>query len=839
MKKKPSTKQMRQELRQKGLDAFLKDSKIKERLYHATPANFKEFKPGGKDPTMSGKAIWMSMDPERQPAAHNIHNYFGKEPYKEGVHVMPLHVQAKNPMVLDDKTMIEWAREAFAGGSKEFPELLTPEWIDAVRKEGYDSIHFADPYDHGDPHEVIMFEPHKIKSAIGNRGTYDTTKKDITKASGGEVSVDQMRHELVMKGHRLHPVRHEAKGGSAKEPKSTVKAYKLFRVHEKHPGKLFPLFVDANTPVEMGKWIDAKSGEMKGDKVKSKIGPLAYRPGWHAGDVPVATHIGEKSDPANMVDMPPDTRPHNHVWAEIEMPNDVDWQSVANERGMNAKGKLIARNAHITDQIPKGGHYRYKTNSNMTGNWLIGGSMKVNRILGDKEVERINKKAGVADLPRAQPFNKKAFGLASGGGVGGIAPEEWVAEEHVNHLISDGALKMSKGGSMAELMHHIREIEGKYGADRLQRALDEIPNLEHMFDYDALRQAFSGDNAKALMTMNPADFEKYATQLKGNQTTGAHTPSLEERIKGHKAHKTDLSTEDYVKYLQQINKFRDIPFLQIDKEEVGLPLTPFISGHEGRHRSRSMAGRGVDKSLVILHPRSELREPFPRRYRDEYIDALKKELEMTNNMVKPQQDKSNPRPAIKMPDIYASGGDVHPMGINVKTDKKAGLRYADLIVDGHKKFESRNGDTLRPYVGKRVAIVRTGEGPAKAIGEVTVGDPMVVNRRQFRSMERHHLVPEGSAFDIQTETKHLYPMHNPVRYEKERDVGHGIVARKVIHKQTGGGIPPATRLALDALRAQAQARAQLMDQYNKDTAGMYTHQMPSFQQWLAQRQQTN
>jgi hypothetical protein len=236
-------------------------------------------------------------------------------------------------------------------------------------------------------------------------------------------------------GHGIvaRKVIHEAKGGSVKEPKNTVKAYKLFRVHPKHPGKLFPLFVNANEPVEMNKWVDAKEGEMAGDKVKSKIGPLAYRPGWHAGDLPVATHIGEKSDP-NLT--APDVRPANHVWAEVEMPHDVDWQSVANERGMNAKGKLIARNAHITDQIPKGGHYRYKTNSNMTGNWLIGGSMKVNRVLQDKEVKAINKAAGASDLPRAKPFKAKDYGFASGGVV---APEEFMAEEHVNYKRSGGA----------------------------------------------------------------------------------------------------------------------------------------------------------------------------------------------------------------------------------------------------------------------------------------------------------------------------------------------------------------------------------------------------------------
>ena len=234
----------------------------------------------------------------------------------------------------------------------------------------------------------------------------------------------------------LEPVQRRAKGGKVEEdvPRETTKAYKLFRVHPKHPGKLFPLFVDANTPVEMGKWINAKEGEMAQGKVKSKIGPLAYRPGWHAGDLPIATHIGEKSDPTLTA---PDLRPENHAWAEVEMPNDVDWQTEATKRGTNAQGKLVPVKAHITDQIPVGGHYRYKTNPNMTGNWLIGGSMKVNRVLNDKEVSKINKAAGLADLPRAQPFNKKVFGFAAGGAVG---PEEWMSEEHVNHKAEGGSV---------------------------------------------------------------------------------------------------------------------------------------------------------------------------------------------------------------------------------------------------------------------------------------------------------------------------------------------------------------------------------------------------------------
>jgi hypothetical protein len=46
----------------------------------------------------------------------------------------------------------------------------------------------------------------------------------------------------------------------------------------------------------------------------------------------------------------------------------------------------------------------------MTGEWLIGGNMKVNRVLTDDEVRAINEAAGVSDLPRRE-------GFADGGGL--------------------------------------------------------------------------------------------------------------------------------------------------------------------------------------------------------------------------------------------------------------------------------------------------------------------------------------------------------------------------------------------------------------------------------------
>jgi hypothetical protein len=182
-------------------------------------------------------------------------------------------------------------------------------------------------------------------------------------------------------------------------PQRTVKAYKLFR---RKGAQLMPLFVHADKPVPIGQWLEAEEGPQgkTAGKVKSKLGDLAYRPGWHAGDLPIATHIGGKSSPDLKK---PDYRPDDQVWAEIEMAADKDWQSVADSRGKGVK-------AHITDQVPLGGFYRYKTNPNMTGNWLIGGHMKVNRVLSDDEVKQINAAAGTADLPRRQAF-------AAGGAV--------------------------------------------------------------------------------------------------------------------------------------------------------------------------------------------------------------------------------------------------------------------------------------------------------------------------------------------------------------------------------------------------------------------------------------
>jgi hypothetical protein len=264
------------------------------------------------------------------------------------------------------------------------------------------------------------FKSSNVASSAGSLPKVATVKPIIRKQKREEAipSVEKLMEEAGGTNDYAYVTDNIRKQRRTKPaPKKTIKAYKLFRVDKKKPGQLFPLFVKANEEVLTDVWYDAEVGDLTPDgKVKSKIGNLAYRPGWHMGDAPIATHIGEKYNfdkkSTDKSLKKPTARNANHVWAEVEVSADVNWQTEANKRASKTKeGKIIPRTAHITDQIPEDGYYRYKTNPNMTGNWIIGGAIKVNRVLTDQEVKDINDKAGVADLPRVEPIDLSEYGF--------------------------------------------------------------------------------------------------------------------------------------------------------------------------------------------------------------------------------------------------------------------------------------------------------------------------------------------------------------------------------------------------------------------------------------------
>lgn len=230
-------------------------------------------------------------------------------------------------------------------------------------------------------------------------------------------------------------------------------------------------------------------------------------------------------------------------------------------------------------------------------------------------------------------------------------------ESEIKRMAAKAPMFM-KPSALTELRKTVQQEKGDYGSRRLERAADEVSNLENMYTLDALKERFLGDNAKALMTMSPADFEKFATELQGKTSVG---PKAAESAKQGDISKYTVPTSEYVKHLERIAMFDSVPYLNLAKEEVGLPLLPYISGHEGRHRSRALAGRGEKKNMIGITPTMDLREGLPRRSQEEFIEAMKKELELSGRLVLPQSEPMlGGRPPIILPDVYAKGGSVKP-----------------------------------------------------------------------------------------------------------------------------------------------------------------------------------
>ena len=157
-------------------------------------------------------------------------------------------------------------------------------------------------------------------------------------------------------------------------------AYKQFRMDK--VGNLHPLFVCADETIPIGQWLKAREGpRTENGKVKSRLGPLAYRPGWHLSEAPYAPHIGIKEN-GKVKYMRPDT-----VWAMCEVMDKLDWNREAHDNGV-WNGKYIAQKACLP-HLPYDGFYWYKTNPNAFGRWLIAEKIKVLDVLNDMQVENI------------------------------------------------------------------------------------------------------------------------------------------------------------------------------------------------------------------------------------------------------------------------------------------------------------------------------------------------------------------------------------------------------------------------------------------------------------------
>ncbi len=209
-------------------------------------------------------------------------------------------------------------------------------------------------------------------------------------------------------------------------PKETGVAYKVFYVKD---GKLYPPMVanpeGADTP--MGVWLNAdvgtaappsKTGRAQvkagGKGTQGGSGSLAFRPGWHLGDLPRASQFDRLNPETGKKEL----FPENFVWAEVEYAKDVDYQEEAMSYGYTENGKFRHAYAGLP-RLPENGYYRYRTNPKPdTVPWVITGAMKVNRLLSDAEVNEILEKNGVPPVHRqGGDVGLEKFGFGENDGV--------------------------------------------------------------------------------------------------------------------------------------------------------------------------------------------------------------------------------------------------------------------------------------------------------------------------------------------------------------------------------------------------------------------------------------
>lgn len=115
-------------------------------------------------------------------------------------------------------------------------------------------------------------------------------------------------------------------------------------------------------------------------------------------------------------------------------------------------------------------------------------------------------------------------------------------------------------------------------------------------------------------------------------------------------------------------------------------------------------------------------------------------------------------------------------GININCKKQA---FTDEILNGSKTVETRNSHSLRPYVGKRVGIVRTGKGRAMLVGFCTIAaEIFYADHDAFQLDYDRHLVADGSFYDCQ-KSKYGYILTDVVACDPVPIFSKGIVAREI------------------------------------------------------------
>ena len=203
-------------------------------------------------------------------------------------------------------------------------------------------------------------------------------------------------------------------------------------------------------------FITEKTGRTKAAPY-GMVTAVAARPGFHSSVNPVAEHLGpqdiliSKDEAAKLVEAGINKkairtrgdqyyvkrRAEDQYWAEVEMADDTteDLYNYMKEQGRT----------DINDRVPKGGSYSYVDGQADGDTWVVGGDMKVKKVLSREEAKAAQEAAGVKDLPYRDEVEAI---LGRKFAEGGLVGEDMYSGQQDYLLASSSGMDMEEGGSV-------------------------------------------------------------------------------------------------------------------------------------------------------------------------------------------------------------------------------------------------------------------------------------------------------------------------------------------------------------------------------------------------------
>jgi hypothetical protein len=180
-----------------ALENYLAGSVTQKPLFHGTASDISQFSGAANKSSTPGIAGWLAQNPEY---AAQYARGLGNPGVREGANVMPVYASIKKPMDLDDPEVLKMIKTELPYVNIPPPglryTLAEPKQgralTELARERGFDALKVLDE----GQTTFAPLSPTQIKSAIGNRGTYDPFDPRLNRAKGGIVKKSKPKNKL-------------------------------------------------------------------------------------------------------------------------------------------------------------------------------------------------------------------------------------------------------------------------------------------------------------------------------------------------------------------------------------------------------------------------------------------------------------------------------------------------------------------------------------------------------------------------------------------------------------------------------------------------------------------